>query len=168
MKINGYKYFQYNIEIMIFSYLYSASNFQNDNIQFFSWLEMKANKKNWWVIYWGKFELPLQHFFIFPLPVWLFYCLTFFHLFFLSLSLVCEPTFNFNPGFCKDILLMFLNMLWASCYYNNFKMDEYSSSWRAKNKNWNYLQYFWFKCFNSNSDENFVESLLIMLLDKNP
>lgn len=45
MKINGYIYFQYNIEIMIFSYLYSASNLQNDNIQFFSRLEMKANKK---------------------------------------------------------------------------------------------------------------------------
>lgn len=38
-------------EIMILPYLYLASNLQNDNIQFFSRLEMKANKNNCCVIY---------------------------------------------------------------------------------------------------------------------
>lgn len=45
------KIIQYNIEIMILPYLYLASNLQNDNIQFFSRLEMKANKSNCCVIY---------------------------------------------------------------------------------------------------------------------
>lgn len=108
------KIIQYNIEIMILPYLYLASNLQNDNIQFFSRLEMKANKSNCCVIYWGKFERPSQHFFSAPcLTILLFNFLSSFF----SFSVSCVwAYFQFQSRLLqRHTVNVFLNMRCASC-----------------------------------------------------